>query len=144
MNDDRKEVNIDSGNGFCWAAIPAQEQAKKADDIILSREGIIGGLDAIKRFIELYIPDMTVDYTTGTQNCHVSTETRAVNVLLDAIRTIEKEKPVKPEPIKGGMDYYVTKMKICRYTCPVCGDYVSKGDKYCDCGRELTWGVGKK
>ena len=139
MNDDRNEVNIDSGNGFCWAGIPAQEPEKKADDIILSREGIIGGLDAIKRFVELYIPDMTVDYTTGTQNCHVSTETRAINVLRDAIRTIEKEKPVKPEPIKGGSINWMVKQSICAYKCPVCGDYIAKGDKYCDCGLELTW-----
>ena len=38
MNDDRKEVNIDSGNGFCWAAIPAQEPEKKADDAVKTIE----------------------------------------------------------------------------------------------------------
>ena len=38
MNDDRNEVNIDSGNGFCWAAIPAQEPEKKADDAVKTIE----------------------------------------------------------------------------------------------------------
>lgn len=111
------------------------------DDIILSREGIIGGLNAIKSFIELYIPDMTVNYTNGTQNCHFSSEIMAVNVLLDAIRTIEKEKPVKPEPIKGGAINWMEKRSICGYKCPECGGYIARGDKHCDCGRELIWEV---
>ena len=48
--------------------------------------------------------------------------------------------PVKPEPIEGGIAGWMQKMKICKYKCPICGDYIANGDIHCDgCGRELIW-----
>ena len=92
MNDDRKEVNIDSGNGFCWAAIPAQEQEKKADDIILTREAIISGLNKIAEIITEEFGDFSIIFiTTVPGRClHFSSTVSAKNILFDAAKTIEK------------------------------------------------------
>ena len=64
----------------------------------------------------------------------------AMKGLKDALEYIEGQpEPVKPEPINGGPIFWMEKDKFCGYKCPVCGDYIAKGDKHCDCGRELTW-----
>ena len=64
----------------------------------------------------------------------------AMKGLKDALSYIESQpEPVKPEPIKGGSTEWWQKLIICSYKCPVCGGYIAKGDKHCDCGRELTW-----
>ena len=74
---------------------------------------------------------------------HDSPERLPVEVmtgLKNALVYIESQpEPVKPEPIKGGSINWMVKQSICAYQCPVCGGYIAKGDKHCDCGRELTW-----
>ena len=111
------------------------------DDIILTREAIISGLNKIAEIITNEYGDFSICFTTAAPGgyFHFSTPVSARIILLDAAKTIEKEKPVKPEPIKGGPIFWMEKDKICGYKCPVCGDYIAKGDKHCDCGRELTW-----
>ena len=60
--------------------------------------------------------------------------------LKNALAYIEsKPEPVKPKPIIGGSINWMVKESICAYQCPVCGGYIAKGDRHCDCGRELTW-----